>query len=65
MSIQTYQDHLINQAVRHWSVGEPCPVDVIANLHAEGIDAAELERKFDQTLTEDEEDESNGQAEET
>lgn len=55
MSIETYADHLIAQANQHWARGEPCPVDIITKLYAEGIDAANLEDQFDADATEDEE----------
>jgi len=50
----TYVDHLISQANNHWAAGEPCPVDIITKLYAEGIDAAALEDKFDKDADENE-----------
>jgi hypothetical protein len=44
--IHTYQDHLIAQAKQHWDRDEPCPVDIITKLYAEGIDASALEDHF-------------------
>lgn len=42
----TYVDYLINQAQEHWRNGNPCPVDIITKLGAEGIDAVALENQF-------------------
>jgi hypothetical protein len=49
-----YADYLITQAEAHWKNGEPCPVDIITKLYAEGIDAAVLEEQFDINQTEEE-----------
>ena len=64
MSIETYADHLIAQARQHWGRGEPCPVDVITSLIAEGIDASALEDQFDLEMDELEDNEPNLDGEE-
>jgi hypothetical protein len=41
----TYQEHLIARAQRHWSQGRQLPVDLFAKLIAEGLDVVALEHQ--------------------
>lgn len=46
MPTNSHTDYLVSVAKQYWSDGEPCPVDIIFNLAAQGVDAHELELEY-------------------
>lgn len=44
----TYRDHLVNRARSHWGQDNPLPLDLFAEMGAEGIDVTAEENTFHQ-----------------